>query len=90
MNELNKIDITLTQKPGTRTEQSQLMQNLLVEVLDSDLPRIIREQAITKSVDIEHKLNSLKDLLDNDLVLEQYKTLLKEKEALDTIAVNLK
>ncbi|AIR61775.1 hypothetical protein LH23_14270 [Cedecea neteri] len=94
MNELNKIEITLTQKPGTRTDESQLLQILLAEVLDGDsLQLIIRGRAITKSFDIERKIQSLKDVLaimDNDLVREQYETLLKEKEALDAIVENLK
>lgn len=90
MTELNKIQIELSQKPGTRTEESQLIQNLLLDVLsnEEELITIIRNKVKSKTCEIQNKLDSLRSVLEfmeNDLVREQYKTLLKEKEALDNV-----
>ncbi|KTQ60481.1 hypothetical protein NS29R_09695 [Enterobacter hormaechei subsp. xiangfangensis] len=95
MNELNKLQISLTQNPGERTEESQLLQNLLANVLgdQSRLADIIGNQADHLSRELEGKIRSLKHVLrfmENDLVQEQYEKLLKEKEALDALYVKLR
>lgn len=95
MNELNKLQITLTQKHEDRTEESQLLQSLLADVLGdhSRLADIIGNKAYHLSLELEGKISSLKHVLrfmENDLVQEQYETLLKEKEALDALYVKLR
>ncbi|HCM9117547.1 TPA: hypothetical protein N5K87_000791 [Enterobacter asburiae] len=95
MNELNKLQINLTQNPGERTEESQLLQNLLADVLgdESELADIIANKAGHLSIDLAGKISSLRRVLqfmENDLVQEQYETLLKEKEALDALYVKLR